>query len=92
MRGRSAIQIAVSSLETTCRSLGILSIRTNPAFPTLEKSRNRTLVDGTNCGENDDGVLLETVACEDGNCTKGEQHSHVDLDCNGNQVERDDCK
>merc|ERR1712109_415686 len=35
-----------------------------------QKSRNRTLVDGTNCGENDDGVLLETVACEDGNCTK----------------------
>ena len=56
-------------------------------FPTLEKSRNRTLVDGENCGENDDGVLLETVACEDGNCTKGEQHSHVDLDCNGNLIE-----
>merc|ERR1712109_194547 len=35
-----------------------------------QKSRKRTLVDGTNCGENDDGVLLETVACEDGNCTK----------------------
>ena len=42
-----------------------------------------------NCGENDDGVLLETVACEDGNCIKGEQHSHDDHDCNGNQVERD---
>ena len=56
-------------------------------FPTLEKSRNRTLVEGENCGENDDGVLLETVACEDGNCTKGEQHSHVDLDCNGNLIE-----
>merc|ERR1712156_432107 len=35
-----------------------------------QKSRNRTLVEGENCGENDDGVLLETVACEDGNCTK----------------------
>merc|ERR1712109_390518 len=35
-----------------------------------QKSRNRTLVDGQNCGENDDGILLETVACEDGNCTK----------------------
>ena len=56
-------------------------------FPTLEKSRNRTLVEGENCGENDDGVLLQTVACEDGNCTKGEQHSHVDLDCNGNLIE-----
>ena len=43
-----------------------------PPFPTLEKSRNRTLIEGLNCGENDDGVLLETVACEDGNCTKGE--------------------
>ena len=43
-------------------------------FPILEKSRNRTLVEGENCGENDDGVLLETVACEDGNCTKGDQY------------------
>ena len=61
-------------------------------FPTLEKSRNRTLVEGENCGENDDGVLLETVACEDGNCTKGDQYSHVDLDSNSNLVERGNCK
>merc|ERR1711973_935605 len=46
------------------------TMRGRSAIQLARRGRNRTLVEGENCGENDDGVLLETVACEDGNCTK----------------------